>query len=86
VIARFPVAWPPTSGCECAKRVKGMWVNAECIARCVRDGDKVVLVTEDGKVYQISNQDKVTPEAYGQVVTLMGKTEGETITVESLKQ
>jgi hypothetical protein len=70
---------------QCAKRGKGMWVNAECVARCVRDGDKVVLVTEDGKVYQISNQDKVTPEVYGQVVTLMGKTEGETITVESLK-
>jgi hypothetical protein len=70
---------------QCAKRGKGMWVNAECVARCVRDGDKVVLVTEDGKVYQIANQDKIAPETYGQVVTLMGKTEGETITVESLK-
>jgi hypothetical protein len=70
---------------QCAKRGKGMWTNAECVARCVRDGDKVVLVTEDGKVYQIANQDKITPESYGQVVTLIGKTEGETITVESLK-
>jgi hypothetical protein len=70
---------------QCAKRGKGMWVNAECVARCVRDGDKVVLVTEDGKVYQIANQDKIAPETYGQVVTLMGKTEGETITVDSLK-
>jgi hypothetical protein len=42
-------------------------------------------VTEEGKVYQIANQDKITPEIYGQVVTLTGKTEGETITVESLK-
>jgi hypothetical protein len=70
---------------SCAKRGKGMWTNAECVARCVRDGDKVVLVSEDGKIYQISNQDKITPESYGQVVTLTGKTEGETITVESLK-
>ena len=69
----------------CAKRGKGMWTNAECVARCVRDGDKVVLVSEDGKIYQISNQDKITPESYGQVVTLTGKTEGDTITVESLK-
>ena len=69
----------------CAKRGKGMWTNAECVARCVRDGDKVVLVTDDGKVYQISNQDKILPEAYGQVVTLIGKTEGDTITVERLK-
>jgi hypothetical protein len=69
----------------CAKRGKGMWTNAECVARCVRDGDKVVLVSEDGKIYQISNQDKITPESYGQVVTLTGKTDGDTITVESLK-
>ena len=69
----------------CAKRGKGMWTNAECVARCVRDGDKVVLVTEDGKIYQITNQDKIIPESYGQVVTLTGKTEGDTITVESLK-
>lgn len=70
---------------QCAKRGKGMWVNTECVARCLRDGDKVVLVTEDGKVYQIANPDKITPETYGQVVTLLGKTEGETITVDSLK-
>jgi hypothetical protein len=69
----------------CAKRGKGMWTNAECIARCVRVGDKIVLVTDDGKVYQIANQDKITPETFGQVVTLSGKTEGDTITVESLK-
>ena len=59
---------------SCAKRGKGMWINAECVARCVRDGDKIVLVTEEGKVFQISNQDKITPESYGQVVTLTGKT------------
>jgi hypothetical protein len=69
----------------CAKRGKGMWTNVQCIERCLRDGDKLVLVTEEGKVYQISNQDKITPETYGQVVTLMGKTEGESITVDSIK-
>ena len=70
---------------SCAKRGKGMWINAECVARCVRDGDKIVLVTEEGKIFQISNQDKITPESYGQVVTLVGKTEGDSITVESLR-
>jgi hypothetical protein len=70
---------------QCGKRGKGMWTNVECILRCLRDGDKVVLVTEEGKIYQIANQDKITEEAYGQVVTLIGKTEGETITVESVK-
>jgi hypothetical protein len=68
-----------------AKKGKGMWNNSECVARCVRDGDKVVLVTEEGKIFQISNQDKITPENFGQVVTLLGKTDGDTITVESLK-
>ena len=70
---------------SCAKRGKGMWTNAECIARCIRDGDKAVLVTDEGKIYQISNQDKIAPESYGQVVTLLGKLDGETITVERLK-
>jgi hypothetical protein len=69
----------------CAKKGKGMWTNAACVASCLRDGDKLVLVTEEGKVYQISNQDKITPESYGQVVTLMGKTEGEIITIDSVK-
>jgi hypothetical protein len=70
----------------CAKRGKGMWTNAQCVERCVRDGDKVVLVTEDGKIFQISNQDKITADSYGQVVTLTGKTDGDTITIDSLKQ
>ena len=70
---------------SCSKRGKGMWTNNECIAKCVRDGDKIVLVTEEGKIYQISNQDKITPETYGQVVTLVGKTDGDTIIVDSLK-
>ena len=70
---------------SCAKRGKGMWTNPECIARCIRDGDKIVLVTEEGKVYQIANQDKIAPDNYGQVVTVAGKTDGDTITVDSLK-
>jgi hypothetical protein len=70
---------------SCAKRGKGMWTNNECIAKCLRDGDKIVLVTEEGKIYQISNQDMITPESYGQVVTLVGKADGDTITVDSLK-
>jgi hypothetical protein len=70
---------------SCAKRGKGMWANPECVARCVRDGDKVVLVTEQGKVYQISNQDKIPADTYGQIVTLIGKTDGDTISVDSFK-
>ena len=70
---------------SCAKRGKGMWVNATCVEKCVRDGDKIVLVTEEGKIFQIANQDKITAESYGQMVTLTGKTEGDTITVENVR-
>jgi len=70
---------------SCAKKGKGMWNNAECVARCVRDGDKIVLVTEEGKIFQISNQDKVAPDSYGQVATLMGKMDGDTITVDAVR-
>jgi hypothetical protein len=70
---------------QCAAKGKGMWTNAACVERCVRDGDKVVLVTEEGKVFQIANQDKITSESYGQKVIVTGKTEGEIITVETLK-
>ena len=62
-----------------------MWTNAQCVARCVRDGDKTVLVTEEGKIFNIANPDKIEPESYGQKVTLLGKTEGETITITGLK-
>jgi hypothetical protein len=70
---------------RCATRGKGMWVNAQCVQTCVRDGDKVVLVTEQGKVIQIANQDKIEAESYGQKVAVTGKTDGDTITVATLQ-
>ena len=70
---------------QCATRGKAMWVNADCVARCLREGDKVVLVTEEGKVYQIANPDKVETDTYGQKVTINGKTNGDTVTVDSLR-
>jgi hypothetical protein len=70
---------------RCSAQGKRMWIDASCVERCVRDGDKVVLVTEEGKVFQISNQDKITSDTYGQKVIITGKTEGEIITVESVK-
>ena len=61
---------------QCATRGKAMWVNAACVARCVREGDKIVLVTEDGKIYQIANPDRVDTDTYGQKVTAAGKANG----------
>ena len=70
---------------SCSLKGKGMWTNAECVARCIRDGDKVVLVTEDGKVYLIANPDKIESDTYGQKVSIIGKADGETITVASVQ-
>ena len=63
---------------------KAMWTDSECVARCVRRGSEVVLVSENGTVYKISNQDKVTKDSYGKKVTVTGKIDGDTITVDSL--
>jgi len=68
----------------CATKGKGMWSNPACVARCVREGDSVILVTEEGKIYKIANQDKIEPDTYGQKVTLTGKTDGDTITVATV--
>jgi hypothetical protein len=70
---------------RCAARGKGMWTNAECVQTCVRDGDRIVLVTEQGKVFQIANQDKVDTDNYGQKVAITGKLEADTITVASVR-
>ena len=43
-----------------------------------------MLVTDDGKIYKIADQDKVTEHA-GQKVTITGKMDGDTIEVDSVK-
>ena len=67
----------------CASK-PGMKDNAQCAQRCIKGGSPAVLVSEDGKVYKIANQDKITPHA-GEKVTVTGKLDGETITVEDVK-
>ena len=43
-----------------------------------------MLVTEEGTVYKIADQDKVTAHA-GHKVTITGTMEGDTIKVDSVK-
>jgi len=64
---------------------KAMWTNVKCVQTCVRDGDKIVLVTEQGKVVQIANPDKIDADTYGRKVAVTGKTSGDTITVDTLQ-
>ncbi len=58
--------------------------NAECAERCIKRGTAAVLVTEDGKVYKVANQDKIVPHA-GKKVTVIGQLAGDTLTVEEVK-
>jgi len=67
--------------CSTKPAMKG---NEACAARCIKGGQKAVLVTEEGKVYKIAEQDKVTAHA-GHKVTITGKVDGDTINVESVK-
>ena len=70
---------------SCATK-KAMWGNVECAQNCLKRGDPAVFVTDsDGKVYQVANQEKVK-EAAGKKVTITGKMDGDTITVDGLKE
>lgn len=68
---------------SCAKmpEMKG---DAACAQKCIKGGSPAVLVTPDGKVYKIANQDKIVASA-GMNVTVMGNLKGDTLTVDSVK-
>ena len=57
--------------------------SMKCVNGCVKGGQKAVFVS-DGKVIQIANQDAVK-EHLGHKVTVTGKMEGDTVTVDSVK-
>jgi hypothetical protein len=63
---------------------KEMLGDEACAKRCIGRGAPAVLATEDGKIYTIANQDKVKDVA-GKKVTVTGKVDGESITVDSVK-
>src|SRR5579863_3578643 len=67
----------------CASK-PGMKDNAACAKKCITGGSPAVLVGEDGTVYKIANQDKIVAHA-GEHVTVTGKLDNGTITVDSVK-
>lgn len=72
---------------SCAHKMGAKVANdshAGCAERCVKRGDKAVLVTEDGKIFNVANQDKVVEHA-GHKVTLSGDLKEDTITVSEVK-
>jgi len=68
---------------KCSK-VASMKGDVDCANKCIKGGSPAVLVSDDGKIYKIANQDKVIPMA-GKTVTINGKAKGDTLTVSSIK-
>jgi Protein of unknown function (DUF5818) len=68
---------------NCASK-KEMLGNVKCAQSCMGRGAPAVLATDDGKVYQIKEQDKVKDSA-GKKVTITGKMDGDTISVDSVQ-
>ena len=61
-----------------------MKADADCAKKCIKGGSPAVLVTADGKIYKIANQDKIVAHA-GESVTVTGTLKDDTITVASVK-
>lgn len=68
---------------NCASK-PGMKDDAACAKKCIKGGSPAVLVGEDGKIYKISNQDKIVAHA-GEKVTVTGSVKDDTITIASVK-
>jgi hypothetical protein len=68
---------------NCASK-KEMLGNEACATRCIGRGAAAVLATEDGKIYTVTNQEKIKDFA-GKKVTVSGKMEGDSITVDTVK-
>jgi hypothetical protein len=69
------------TACSTKAEMKG---NAACAQKCIKGGSPAVLVTPDGKIYKIANQDKIVASA-GMDVTVTGKLMGDTLTIDSVK-
>jgi hypothetical protein len=67
--------------CSTNPAMKG---DADCAQKCIKGGSPAVLVTPAGKIYKISNQDKIVAGA-GLNVTVTGKLAGDTLTIDSVK-
>lgn len=71
---------------KCAKAGKAGEAHAGCAKGCIGGGEAAVVVTDDGKIYEVADQDKIKGMA-GDKVTVMGSIDGMKISaVESVKK
>ena len=86
-LAAFAAEWNGTiSDSKCgAAHADASEKSMKCSQACVKSGKaEAVLVTSDGKIYKFASADSVKDHV-GHKVTVSGKLEGETITVENVK-
>jgi len=69
---------------KCANGGKSGAGHSSCAQNCIKGGQPAVLVTADGKIYEITNQDEVTPHA-GHKVMIEGTEADGKVTVKSVK-
>ena len=81
----FAAEWKGTiSDAKCgAAHADASEKSMKCSQACVKGGQAAVFVS-DGKVLKIANQDKVAAHV-GHKVTLTGKLDGDTVTVDTVK-
>jgi hypothetical protein len=81
----FAAEWKGTiSDAKCgAAHADASEKSMKCAQACAKGGQAAVFVS-DGKVMKIANQDKVAAHV-GHKVTLTGKLDGDTVTVEDVK-
>lgn len=85
-LSAFAGQWSGTFADSKCKHTDGTAAHIACTEKCVKGGADAVFVTSDDKVLKIdkASMDKVTPHL-GHKVTVTGKVEGDTLTVESVK-
>jgi hypothetical protein len=66
-----------------AKHMMTNVTPAQCTRECVKQGSDYALVS-DGKVYTLKGNAKQIDKYAGEVVTVTGKIEGNTVTVSSI--
>lgn len=64
---------------KCAKAGKHGEAHAKCAAGCIGGGETIVLVTEDGKIYEVADQAKLKDHA-GHKVMVEGMVDGMKVT------
>jgi len=80
--------WVSDAECATGRAKDGIFTgtNPDCAKRCVGEGKKIVLVSEEKKaLFQIENPELLKPEV-GNLVSVTGTVSNDSIHVDSVKQ